>query len=139
MDKRKIAERLKLLAQNTQHRTKAAQLRDVMADVEEALSKGVPRKVIVSELAQSGLEMSLATFDSILLRERRKRAGRKSSGKQRFPESALPVTAQPEATQPDEQTTGPSGPAALDRIINSKPDLAQYARVAKENKRRQNT
>lgn len=129
---------MKLLAQNTQHRTKASQLRDVMADVEEALSKGVPRKVIVSELAQSGLEMSLATFDSILLRERRKRAGRKSSGNQRFPESAFPVTAQPEATEPDEQATGPGesveeefapifGFAKAERLFIADPVCVVYA------------
>ena len=134
MDRKQIAEKLRELAASAEHRSMAAQVRDVMEDIEAAMAKGISRKAIVDELAKNGLVMPLSTFDSILLRHRKKHE-----------KTARPVKTHPRShpastphVLPEEEPpeTPSSSPAALDDIINSTPDLAQYARMAKDTKRK---
>jgi hypothetical protein len=73
MDKQVASERLRALASDDKKRSKAARLRDVIDDVEAALSAGISRADVVAELAALGLEMSLATFGTALTRLRQKR------------------------------------------------------------------
>ncbi|WP_088569759.1 hypothetical protein [Xylella fastidiosa] len=73
MDRKAIAERLRALASDDKNRSKTARLRDVIDDVEAALSAGVPRSSVLNELEAQGLQMSIATFETTLRRIRQKR------------------------------------------------------------------
>ncbi|MDB5728374.1 MAG: hypothetical protein JWQ00_1579, partial [Noviherbaspirillum sp.] len=73
MDKQVASERLRALASDDKKRSKAARLRDVIDDVEAALSSVISRADVVAELAALGLEMSLPTFETTLKRVRQKR------------------------------------------------------------------
>jgi hypothetical protein len=74
MDKNLISEQLRALAADTQSRSKTSLLRDVIDDVEFALSAGVSRSRIVEQLAKNGLVFTLPNFENSLYRIRKKRA-----------------------------------------------------------------
>lgn len=137
MDRKAIAERLRALASDDKKRSKAARLRDVIDDVEAALSAGVPRSSVVDELAAQGLQMSLATFETTLKRIRQKRGKPQitsvspvipSKGQPAKPREAPPIV-EPEIES--DSVIGSHNPADLDKIIGSKPDLAALAKLAK--------
>jgi len=140
MDRNAIAERLRALASDDRKRSKAAQLRDVIGDVEAALAAGVSRSLVVKELAAHGLEMTPATFETTLKRIRQKqRKPSITAGKSVSPPPGLgePKTpAQATEVAPDELEAasakgGSHDPADLDRIIGSNPDLEALAKLAK--------
>lgn len=141
MNTKAIAERLRALASDDKKRSKAARLRDVIDDVEAAIAAGVPRSVIVQELASQGLEMTLASFDGTLKRIRQKRentskalvnsSSQKKAEKIR-PEKEAQIDEQKETTE--SIATGSHNPADLDKIIGSKPDLAALAKLGKKAK-----
>ena len=138
MDRKAIAERLRALATDDKKRSKAARLRDVIDDVEIALASGVPRSLVVKELAAHGLEMTLATFETTLKRIRQKHAKpsitpvKPDSQAQGQPtksgETPPVVNAESEA---ESFVIGSHNPADLDKIIGSKPNLAALAKLAK--------
>ena len=70
MDIKATAERLRALASGDTKRSKAAQLRDVINDVEVALAAGVSRSAVIEELAKQGLTMTLVSFATPLTRLR---------------------------------------------------------------------
>lgn len=121
MDRKAITERLRELASRDQARSKAARLLDVIEDVEAALAAGVGRASVVEVLAQHGLDMSLATFETTLKRIRQKR------GKAQ-------VTAATSAghwSPPSRQADASHDPGDLDKIISSNPDLDALAKFAR--------
>jgi hypothetical protein len=73
MDKEKAIERIMALANSSYKRSKAALLEDVIDSVETAMARGVPRAEIVKSLSESGLEMSIQYFDTLLNRILKKR------------------------------------------------------------------
>jgi len=140
MDRKVIIERLSSLASDNKTRSKADRLRDVIDYVEAALAAGVPRISVVEELTKNGLEMTLATFETTLKRIRQKRG--KPSIKM---DKLVSHTSQPSNTSPplklDESDTvtenlnnNSHNPTDLNKIIESKPDLAALARFAKRKK-----
>lgn len=138
MDRKAIAERLRALACDDKKRSKAARLRDVIDDVEIALAAGVPRSLVVKELAAHGLEMTLATFETTLKRIRQKHAKQsittvkpdsQAQGQPAKPGEAPPVVNAESETE--SCSIGSHSPADLDKIIGSKPDLAALAKLAK--------
>lgn len=143
MDRKSIAERLLALASNERvKRSKTASLRAVIDDVERALAAGVPRPLVVDELAAHGLEMTLATFDTTLNRIRRQRekqlsvqSGKSASTAQRKDSGAgtVPISADPVRT-PEATADISHDPADLDRIIKSRPDMEALASMAKRRK-----
>lgn len=143
MDRSSIKERLRALASDDKKRSKAARLRDVIDDVEGALSAGVPRAVVVEELAAHGLNFSLASFVTTLQRIREKRAKPSTtpvrSIGQVIGESAKPTAApqvvesEPEA---ESSASGSHNPADIDRIIGDKPDLAALSKSFKEKRKK---
>lgn len=126
MDKTAIAERLRALAKDSKNRSKAAQLRDVIVDVEAALAAGVSRSKIVEVLAENGLEMTLTTFETTLKRIRKKARLQPTPAKQIKPPSNIESES---ITSVD--AAGSHNPADLDEIINQKPDLAALAKLGK--------
>lgn len=72
MSKPSLSETLQLMAQqNDSSRSETARLRDVFADVEKAIQKGVSRKAILEALHEDGFTMSLKMFDKALYRIRK--------------------------------------------------------------------
>lgn len=142
MDRKVIAERLRALASDDMKRSKAARLRDVFDDVEAALAAGVPRSLVIEELAAQGLEMSLVTFETTLKRIRQKRnkssiTSAKSAGQpqgQPTKPHETPLIAGSE-TEPESTVDGSHNPADLDKIIGSKPDLGALAKFAKKDRK----
>ena len=72
MDKEDIGKRLRSLATNDQ-RPKMARMRDIFDDIEKALKAKVPHVVLIEELKNSGLDVSLKVFRTMLLRIRKER------------------------------------------------------------------
>lgn len=106
MDKNLISEQLRALATDYQSRSKTSLLRDVIDDVELALSAGVSRSRIVEQLAKNGLVFTLPNFENSLYRIRKKRA---SNPTQPIREAAA-VTKNIELTKVDTQTKHESTP-----------------------------
>lgn len=140
MDRNTIAESLRALAQQDQNRSKAARFRDVYEDVENALTAGVSRTVVIDELAKHGLKMTLATFATTLARERERRKRELGDTPQKTAPSTPPAEVKPELAedQPGEQDIMPaasSNPGDIDRIISSSPDLDALAKHVKRNRK----
>ena len=70
MDRDIAAERLRLLASDSARRSKAAQLRDVFHEIEDALEAGVSQATVLEELRGLGLEVNPNTFRSTMRRLR---------------------------------------------------------------------
>lgn len=104
IDKTLISEQLRALATDSQSRSKTSLLRDVIDDVEFAMSAGVSRSRIVEQLAKNGLVFTLPNFENSLYRIRKKRA----STTQPIPE--VTVTKNIELTKIDTQTKHESTP-----------------------------
>lgn len=136
MDKNAIAERLRALATDSKNRSKAAQLRDVIADVEAALAAGVSRIKIVEVLAENGLEMTLATFETTLKRIRKKNRSRPAPAKQ----TQTNTTKHQSDDEPELIESGVAAvshnPADIDAIVSSNPNLEALAKLSKKDKKR---
>ena len=148
MDKEQVIERLLALASSSSNRSKAAQLEDVIDGVETAMAKGVPRAEIVKCLSESGLEMSLLYFDTLLKRIRKKRKATLQT--QRSPDRERPIANPNQETQPvPDQTPKYDGlnqdtgeepdniqtifdPSDLRALLNKKVDLAALSQLGKE-------
>lgn len=142
MDKKTVTESLRALAKDDNKRSKAARLRDVIDDVEAALSAGVPRSAVVEALSKHGLQMSLTTFETTLRRIRQKR-GRtinhtaQPAGQQARPvKPSVPVPSV-QASETSEAFKAPSShdPQDINRIMASTPDLDALAKIGRRNKK----
>jgi len=130
VDKNSVSEKLRELASNDINRSKAAQLRDVIDDVETALAAGVSRSSIIEILAEYGLEITLKNFDTTLARIRKTRKN----------QSILQIKTSPKETlieniQTEKPLVASHDPADLNAIMNSTPDLEALAKFAKRNKK----
>lgn len=133
MDSNVVSERLRALATGSPARSKAARLRDVVSDVELALTAGVPRAAVLAELQACGLEMSMATFETTLKRIRAQRA-RMPLATQARCESAAPDAATPPGPLLARNDRSSHDPVSLDLITQHNPNLADLARHAKRRK-----
>ncbi len=73
MTKKTIVQQIEELASDDTKRSKTARLRDIIDTLEASIAAGVNRAAIVEKLAENGLEMTVATFNSELRRIRKKR------------------------------------------------------------------
>ncbi|BDB30452.1 hypothetical protein Tamer19_42230 [Cupriavidus sp. TA19] len=73
MERSSVAGALRALATDSNGRSETARLRDVLEEVEAALSAGVKRQAILDALNAQGFRMSLKGFESALYRIRRQR------------------------------------------------------------------
>jgi hypothetical protein len=145
MENKPLAERLRLLAAESKGRSKTARLRAVIEEVEAALAAGVPRHLILAELATDGLDLTPGTFAQTLLRIRRKRrsepgptvkVGHRLDSQQTG--SQLTSTTGQNTGEPEGEPPFPShNPEDLRKIIAEKPDLDAYAKYARDLKRDQ--
>lgn len=131
MDKQAISDRLRALASDDEARSKAARLRDVIDDVEVALAAGVPRSLVLKELKDHGLDLSLSTFDTSLKRIRAKRRIQNTDAVS----ADKPVAERKAMSNHPDPSRQSHDPAELDRIMQAKPDLAGLAKLAKRSKK----
>lgn len=73
MQKPSIAEALRALATDDTARSETARLRDIIDDIEAALSAGVSRAAILKTLHDQGFTMTPKSFESALYRIRKQR------------------------------------------------------------------
>lgn len=83
----------------------AAQIRQLLPDIEQAQAAGASRKEILEALRHSGLDVSMKTFATALARARRKRAKKTGNAQQQ------PKTDQGDPAKP-RRRTGLEMPAA---------------------------
>lgn len=125
------------LASRSKKRSKAAQLEGVVEAVEAALAAGVPRSEIIKDLAESGLDLSLAYFDTALkrIRKKRKTAKRKSTQAASMPYPATQTKAT-DSENSEEKTEYPAhDPRMIDQILGSTVDLDDLAKYAPKRKK----
>lgn len=135
MDSKAIREQLKALSSDNTKRPKMAQLRDVWADVEQALASGVSLPNVARTLRDGGLDLTDDQLKTYLYRLRRKsgkqlKAGSESKGSIQAPTSTAPEPSNSAAG------SGSHNPAALDSIIHSTPDLTALAKAGKQGRNR---
>jgi len=142
MDKKGLSERLKSVSGDDSKRSNSALLRDVIDDVEAALSAGVSRSVVVDELAAFGLAMSLSAFDTALHRIRKKKGNLSVTPVKSNNQSItkiMPPVSKPSVVELEDDSEPPlvvsHDPRDIDAIMRSTPDLEYYARVYRESKR----
>ena len=70
MDRDKAADRLRSLASDSTKRSKAAQMRNLFGEIEEALAAGVSQATVLQELHAMGLDIKPGTFRSTIRRLR---------------------------------------------------------------------
>ena len=70
MDRDQAADRLRSLASDSAKRSKAAQVRDLFPEIEEALAAGVSQTTVLQELGAMGLDVNPSTFRSTMRRLR---------------------------------------------------------------------
>lgn len=148
MNKNSVADALRALASNDKKRSKAARLRDVLDDVEAALAAGVSQADVNIELNKNGLEMTLASFRTTLLRLRKQRekspakapvvAPATQPTREKKPAAATPAATQtePPAKAEEEEVTGiaSSNPKDIERIAGSPVDLEALAKLGRKSK-----
>lgn len=101
MQKNSVAAALRSLATGDKARSETARLKDVIDEIEAALSAGVSRAAIVDALHEQGFTMTLKSFESALYRIRKKRREQKG----RPSESVTHIT-EPEVPKGEGQEIG---------------------------------
>ena len=104
VDDKTLSQRIRSLASDPKKRTKIARLMDIIDDIESSLSAGVTRSFIVDELVAGGLEINLASFETMLRRIRKKRGKPTAKPSHSEPNKAKASTVQ-ESKKNDEPET----------------------------------
>ena len=94
MTKKTIIQQIEELASDDTKRSKSARLRDIIDTIEASIAAGVNRASIVEKLAENGLEMTVATFNSELRRIRKKRGKLSANPSKSEPNKAKASTVQ---------------------------------------------
>lgn len=139
----------KQAVRQTEPTTKAAQLREVMPEIEEKLAAGVQLGTIHKALTDAGFDLTFQTLKTYLYRYRKKHQA-KTEGQQSASRTVgMPTPSQPSKTESVSYETdstetptsrGPISMQELDRLMKPDPakqaeDLARYERLAKQQRR----
>lgn len=120
MQKNSVADVLRALATGDKARSETARLRDVVDEVEAALSAGVSRAAILEALHGQGFTMTLKSFESALYRIRKQRGNTGQQTAQPAPlppvTPAAPTPAPASVSAPAETPPAASEPAGLDDL-----------------------
>ena len=115
MQKNSVADVLRALATGDKARSETSRLRDVVDEVEAALSAGVSRVAILEALHGQGFAMTLKSFESALYRIRKQRG---STGQQ---------TAQPAPLPPVTPAAPTTAPASVSAPAEAAPEVSEPA------------
>jgi hypothetical protein len=104
MQKPSIADALRALATDDTARSETARLRDIIDDIEAALSAGVSRAAILKTLHDQSFTMTAKSFESALYRIRKQRSKKEQQStenqdkprKEDKPEKTVSVNPEPE-------------------------------------------
>lgn len=130
MDRKAFTENLHALATTSKGRSKAAQLRDVLDDVEAAFAAGVTHSAVLAALQQQGIEMTPNTFEGTLKRLRTQRLRRRPTPANTAASDALKAGTPAPSPTPAQ---GSLDPADLDKIFRSSvPDMNALAKAGRE-------
>lgn len=113
MDKPSLSDTLNELAKSKSTRSQTARLRDVYAEVEHALARGVSRKAVLTALHADGFTMSLKMFDKALYRIRR--SMKDNSTKTMAVPNKSSTTSIPKETQIEQREKTINNPSDLKR------------------------
>lgn len=118
-----LSARLRELSTSPDHRSQTARLRDVINDVELAISAGVALEHILSELHQDGFTFGMAGFKSALMRIRRRNG---CSAPRQAARAAVPAATQLAAAAPTAPPTAgqtPTGRKSREQLAAEHPEL----------------
>ena len=105
MTKDSVADVLRALATGDKSRWETARLRDIVDEVEAALSAGVSRAAVLEALNAQGFTMTLKSFESALYRIRKKRTQPAKPAAKLGHDQATEPASQP-AQAPQQEPTG---------------------------------
>lgn len=144
MEKNSVADVLRALATDDRSRSETARLRDVIDEVEAALSAGVKRQTVLDALNSRGFNMTLRSFESALYRIRKQRRGNPAPSRSTAavsqtsePASATPyapeaVGTPPMATQtPEDLPQSEAGKTLTEQVMNTAPQKFSYKQLQK--------
>lgn len=137
----------------TKPTTKAAQLREVMPDIEKKLAAGVQLGTIHKALTDAGFDLTFQTLKTYLYRYRKKHQAKTEGQQSTSRPASMPTPPQPSESESvsyetDAPETSPSrGPISmqeLDRLMKPDPaeqaeKLARYERLGKQQRRNHRT
>lgn len=130
-----ITKRLKELSEDKTNKSKTAQLREIIDQIEATIAAGVPHSTIVETLTNNGIEISINTFRASLKRIRKKKT---EPGKQSQKTKQHPLITrkndEPIETEPVQKTDNSHSPTLIDDIIKTPPNLEELTRIAKNKK-----
>ncbi|WP_431153265.1 hypothetical protein [Acidovorax facilis] len=111
----------------------SAKIQKNIKEIEHAIASGVSMREIVSTLNKHGIAITEKSFPMTLYRIRKREIQKSAKLNREGSKTQTPLTSERE---PDDhyETSGviqSQGPAALDAIINSSPDLNALKRAAK--------
>lgn len=134
MTKTSVAAALRELAKNDEHRSETARLRDVIDDVEAALTAGVSRPAVLKALHEQGFTMTMKSFESALyrIRKQRKKGNTKSpsptlghdQGKEETPSNPVDI--------PAGSTMRQRGEAVADQYMTTTSTNPLLSKITKE-------
>lgn len=108
-----VAEVLRALATSDKARSETARLRDVVGEVEAALSAGVSRAAVLAALHGQGFTMTAKSFESALYRLRKKmeksNPGRPETSVTPSTKPAIAIQATPAPAGETRKITNPAG------------------------------
>lgn len=114
---------LDALAISAFNKSKSALLRTYHAKIIAAQNAGAPQSEIVHVLKENGIDVSIGMLRNFLHREKKRAASRDSSAP--VPNSTLVNHSEP----PSVSNSKTSDPSAIDKIVNSTPDLDALAKI----------
>ncbi|WOB37405.1 MULTISPECIES: conjugal transfer protein TraD [Xanthomonas] len=129
----------KQAVRQTEPTTKAAQLREVMPEIEKKLAAGVQLRTIHRALTDAGFDLTFQTLKTYLYRYRKKHQAKTVGQQTESGGSRSAGTPTPASSQSDEPR-GPISMQELDRLMKPDPakqaqDIARYERLAKQKER----
>lgn len=133
----------------TEPTTKAAQLREVMPEIEKKLAAGVQLGTIHKALTDAGFDLTFQTLKTYLYRYRKKHQAKPEGQQSALRPAGMPTPPQPGESEsvsydidsPETPTSrGPISMQELDRLMKPDPakqaeDIARYERLAKQKER----
>ena len=146
MEKSSVADVLRALATDDRSRSETARLRDVVDEVEAALSAGVKRQTVLDALNSRGFNMTLRSFESALYRIRKQRRGNPAPTRSPAvvsptgePATSAPtppateaVGAQPMAAEtPEDLPQSEAGKTLTEKVMNTAPQKFSYKQLQK--------
>jgi hypothetical protein len=119
--------------------SRKSKLRPFIDSIQQLIGMDYTHEQVRNFLKENGVEISRAGLSAFLIRQERNKAKTPDERSHSPPRQAKPERTQSHHPEPDDDETTAAGsgshnPAALDEIINQKPDLTALAKLARKRK-----